>query len=106
MGVVVESSKQASPKIRACYPDTPCDTTTIMTSVVESGSTFPSYFSRAANTNTITVNANQAAHARQYILAVTHSTPASGTVQYTSVTVVVEVCVITSISSPSVPTAN
>jgi hypothetical protein len=48
MSTVNEASKSASPKIRACYVSggPSCDETTVMTAVIETGSTFPTYFYR------------------------------------------------------------
>ena len=52
------ASKDASPKIRACYivGGPSCDETTVITSMVEYGSTFPSYFVRSGDD--VTVNAD------------------------------------------------
>lgn len=57
---VVEDSKSASPKIRACYIDggPSCDETTVITSMVEYGSTFPSYFTRSGDDVTVDADDN------------------------------------------------
>ena len=55
---VDEDSKAASPKIRACYivGGPSCDETTVITSMIEYGSTFPTYFTRSGDD--VTVNAD------------------------------------------------
>merc|ERR1719464_1015020 len=52
-----EASKAASPKIRACYPATPCLETTLVTDVIATGSVLPAIFAWTMNDNRITVNA-------------------------------------------------
>ena len=103
---VIEASKSASPKIRACYISggPSCDETTVITSVIESGSTFPSYFTRSGDD--VTINAVDNAQARTYIMEVTHSTVDNGDKTFSTVTISVGWCVITSISSPSQPSAG
>lgn len=75
---VLESSKSASPKIRACYIDggPSCDETTEITAMVEYGGTFPTYFTRSGDD--VTVNAVDNTQARTYIMEVTHSTVSNG----------------------------
>ena len=103
---VVESSKAASPKIRACYiaGGPSCDETTVITSLIESGSTFPTYFTRSGDD--VTINAVDNAQARTYLMEVTHSTVDSGDKTFSTVTISVGWCVITGVSAPSQPSAS
>lgn len=100
---VVEDSKSASPKIRACYIDggPSCVETTTISSMVENGLTFPTYFSRSADV--VTVNSDDNAQARSYVMSVTHTTPDNGDITYATVTISVGWCVITHISTPDIP---
>lgn len=74
-----------------------------MTDVIESGSTFPAYMYRTTNTNVVQVNADDNNQARGYIMQVTHSTPDSGDVVYSTVTINIGFCVITDIATPDLP---
>lgn len=75
---VTEVSKEASPKIRACYVNggPSCSETTVITTMVEYGSTFPSYMSRAGDD--VTVNSVLNSEARTYVMDITHSTVDNG----------------------------
>lgn len=104
---VNEDSKSASPAIRRCYRDdigaaTPCDETTAITSVIDTTSgVFPSYFDLTVDT--ITVNADDNAQARDYIMVVTHSTVDTGDITFNTVVITVGVCVIEDIHLPTIP---
>lgn len=65
---VFETSKAASPKIRACYitGGPSCDETTVITSMVEQGTTFPTYFTRSGDQ--LTINSVDNTEARIYTM--------------------------------------
>ena len=100
---VTEVSKDASPKIRACYIDggPSCSESTVITTMVENGSTFPTYMSRAGDD--VTVNSDDNDQARTYVMDVTHSTINNGNLQYATVTINIGWCVITDIAAPDAP---
>ena len=59
---------------------------------------------RTTNTNVVRVDAtSNADHAKAFTLKVTHSTPDSGDVVYSTVTINIGFCVITHIQEPDIP---
>ena len=104
---VVEVSKSASPKIRACYVDASlyCDETTVITNMIEEGSTFPTYFVRSGDE--VTINGDDAAQERTYTMEVTHTKPpfTDEWITYNTLTITLNPCVITHIDTP-VPDAS
>ena len=72
--------------------------------MVEYGSTFPDFFSRSGDV--VTVNADDNAQAKTYIMQVTHSTPDNGDITYQTVTINIGWCVITHVDPPSTPSTS
>jgi len=98
-----EASKAGSPKIRACYPNTPCLETTLVTDVVATGSVLPAIFAWTMNDNRITVNADGNFWAQSYNMQITHSTIDGGDKVYNTVDITIAVCEYTHITTPTVP---
>ena len=103
-------SKDTTPAIRACYRTDlgaapGCDETTAITSVVEEGSTLPSYFALVGDR--LTINADNNDQVRVYTLLVTHSTTfEDDPISFNTVSVNLRVCVITDIDPPTTPTST
>jgi len=72
--------------------------------MIESGSTFPSYFSRSGDD--VTVNSDDNSQARTYVMQVTHSTVDNGDLTFNTATINVGWCVITHIDPPSAPASS
>ena len=62
----------------------------------------PAYLVRSGDT--LTVNANDNNQAKNYVLQVTHSTPANGNIEFKTLTLAIGWCIITGISTPTLPT--
>lgn len=108
---VDESSKTTTPAIRACYRSdlgvaaTPCDETTVITSVIEEGSTLPTYFDLTGDT--LTVNADDNSQVRVYTMQVTHNTVSEpADIVFNTVSIDLRVCVITHLDPPTSPVAT
>jgi hypothetical protein len=98
-----EASKAASPKIRACYPATPCLETTLVTDVIATGSVLPAIFAWTMNDNRITVNAISNFWANTYNMQITHSTINGGNKVYNTVDIIIGLCEFTHITTPNIP---
>jgi hypothetical protein len=92
--------------------NTPCDETTSITAVVDNAtSSMPSFMTRA--TNILTVSPTSNLQAKTYTMKVTQqianintTTWTTGNIVWTTVTITVTDCMITSIVSPPAPTTG
>ena len=107
---VNEASKSASPAIRTCYREDlgappGCDETTVITDVVEDGSTadppLPTFITR--DTDLLTIEPTDNAEARAYTIQVTHSLVDNDPITFSTVTITVEVCLLTHFLPPDDP---
>ena len=105
---VDEESKDDTPAIRACYRTDlgaapGCDETTVITSVViESTGILPGYMTLSGDDLTVAPTANGVADS--YTMLVTHSTTfEDDDIEFNTLTIVVDVCVITHIDIPTDP---
>ena len=81
---------------------TPCDETTVITSVIEEGATLPSYFDLTGDT--LTINADDNSQVRVYTMQVTHNTVSEPSpIVFNTVSVDLRVCVITHLDPPTTP---
>lgn len=101
------SSKTTTPAIRACYRVSPagpgCDEATVITALAEKApNTLPSYIERAGNV--VTVKSTLANQAKSYTMLVTHSTTFEvAPITFDTLTIVINVCVITAVDLPTNP---
>jgi GTP:adenosylcobinamide-phosphate guanylyltransferase len=106
------ASKTTTPAIRACYrTDTSpvgagCDETTALVSVLDSSTGVrPGYITLAGNVLTVAATANS--QAATHVMQITHDTKfEDANIVFSTVTVVINVCVITNIDPPNNPGAQ
>mgnify|MGYP000881288913 CR=1 FL=1 len=104
------ASKTTTPAIRACYRTTApvgpgCDETTAITSVVESGSTLPTFFTLSGDV--LTISATDNSQVKIYTMEVTHSTTFElAPIVFDTVRVDLRVCLITNLDAPPAPSST
>jgi hypothetical protein len=112
--LVNEDSKSTYPAIRSCYrtdlgPATPCDETTVITDVkvsVPQGDNLPYFLEWTAPSDVITVNSIVDTEELTWDMVITHSTVDEGDLVITTLSIVIDPCVITDIDLPDQPTTK
>lgn len=105
------ASKTTTPAIRRCYelnatpPQTPCDETTAVLSIVDNATTtIPAFMSLTGTV--LTVNPDNNIQSKTYTMKTTMSTVNNGNLNWTTVAVTVANCVITAIIAPTAPAST
>ena len=108
MATVNEASKLTTPAIRRCYApavNTPCSEITSITGVVDNAtSALPVFITRATNVLTISPTSNL--QSKTYTLKINQTVANIADRVWTTVTVTVTDCLITSIVPPPAPTSG